>query len=66
MDRRKFQRVALLAGLLFLILLAIGALLHAAGEAVKAEDQQKLGALVREHPASPVCPDHLRDALRRL
>lgn len=50
MDRRKLQRVALLAGLLFLILLAIGALLHAAGEAVKAEDQQKLGALVREHP----------------
>lgn len=50
MDRRKLQRVALLAGLLFLILLAIGALLHAAGEAVKTEDQQKLGALVREHP----------------
>ena len=50
MDRRKLQRVALLAGLLFLILLAIGTLLHAAGEAVKAEDQQKLGALVREHP----------------
>ena len=50
MDRRKLQRVALPAGLLFLILLAIGVLLHAAGEAVKAEDQQKLGALVREHP----------------
>ena len=50
MDRRKLQRVALPAGLLFLVLLALGGLLHTAGEAVKAENQQKLGALVREHP----------------
>ena len=50
MDRRKLQRVALPAGLLFLVLLALGGLLHTAGEAVKEEEQQKLGALVREHP----------------
>ena len=60
MDRRKLQRVALLAGLLFLILLAIGTLLHAAGEAVKAEDQQKLGALVRDGVRGQLCPDHGR------
>lgn len=50
MGRRKLQRVALPAGLLFLVLLALGGLLHTAGEAVKEEEQQKLGALVREHP----------------
>ena len=54
MDRRKLQRVVLPAGLLFFILffilVALGDLLHTAGEAVKAEEQKKLGALVREHP----------------
>ena len=50
MDRRKSQRVALIAGLLFLVLLAEGILFIAAGNAVQKEEEGKLGALVSLDP----------------
>ena len=50
MDRRKSQRVALIAGLLFLVLLAEGILFIAAGNAVQKEEERKLGALVSLDP----------------
>lgn len=50
MDRRKRQRVALLAGLLFLILLAEGILLISAGKAARREEERKLGGLISWQP----------------
>ena len=50
MDRRKSQRVALIAGLLFLVLLAEGILFIAAGNAVQKEEERKLGTLVSLDP----------------
>lgn len=51
MDRRKLQRVALIAGLLFLILGIEIYLLTGIGKAVQSEEERKLGSLMSVQPA---------------
>ena len=50
MDKRKYQRVALAAGLLFLILFVEGILFYRAGIGLRQEEEKRLGALVTAHP----------------
>lgn len=50
MDRRKYKRVALAIGLLFLILAAEALLYYKAGVNLRLKEQERLGALILEHP----------------
>lgn len=50
MDKRMRQRVALIVGLLFLIIAAEGILFYCMGTDLRTAEQQRLGALITEHP----------------